>query len=505
VSDQKTIAKALLRGKLPSREIAGLIYDSVDISQPVAMQTPPPIQNVEKAAKKSVVKASTAVMSKVPEYTGRAVIQHRSKTLKRIYIEHGDDKETLQNLCAVVENENRGTISETWAEKVDLEWLENWFKTHGTSWSIAEVLGRRLMEAKRYGTIGRWKHKNHHLRGAFLGGAMAYGIKRNGVKEVEALLATMKTEKAKKDAIWVGWDAAGGIVNKTTLHLFKKYHKSPKDLSNRICEAGCFAEPDSEENYIALLELLPAEGLASDIIDADLAERYIEATLRHANYDFIRRIIESRIEAVGENSSFRSGKDDERDHWIIEKGLEALARFEPGNGERGISDIFGEYSRKLSAEAVYQALRFGSASATWDWLCDEVNPADTETFHRLLQKPGLGLPVKRDGSIDWGVFQAESCLHELYDILKLPFVDELVEKMGRYGTDMLLTEAEMETQSGIYGTPEVSNYLTQKFTEHLGDNLEAWRWAIDMLPKSTQPLGRTLRGVAKLYKISDRT
>jgi hypothetical protein len=502
VPDQKTIAKALLRGKLPSREIAGLIYDEVDISQPVAMQTPPPIENVEKAAKKSVVKAGTAVMSKVPEYAGRAVVQHRSKSLKRIYIEHGEDQETLQNLCDVVENENRGSTSETWAEKVDLAWLENWFKTHGTSWSIAEVVGRRLMEAKRYGTIGRWKHKNQHLRGAFLGGAMAYGIKRNDVKEVEALLATMKTPKAQKDAIWAGWDAAGGIVNKTTLHLLKKYHKSPKELESRLCESGCFAAPDSEEHYTALLELMPAEGLASDIIDIDLAERYIEATLRHANYDFIRRIIESRIEAVRDESRLLNKEENEQSHRVIIKGLEALARFEPKDGDDGISGIFGESSIKLSGEAVYQALRFGSASATWDWFCDEVNPPDTETFHRLLQKPGLGLPVKRDGSIDWGVFHTEGVLNDFCAILKLPFVDELIEKMGRHGTEMLLDEAEMETHSGIYGTPEASNYLAQKFTKHLGDNLEAWRWAINLLPKSTQPLERTLRGVAKLYKIS---
>lgn len=505
MSDQKTIAKALLRGKLPSREIAGLIYDEVDISQPVAMQTPPPIENVEKAAKKSLVKAGTAVMSKVPEYTGRAVIQHRSKTLKRIYIEHGEDQETLQNLCDVVEKENRGSTSEAWAEKVDLAWLENWFKTNGTSWSIAEVLGRRLMEAKRYATIGRWKHKSRYIRGAFWGGAMAYGIKQNDVKGVETLLATMKTPKEKKDAIWAGWDAAGGIVNKTTLHLLKKYHKSPNELERRLCDSGCFAAPDSEENYTALLELMPTDGLSSDIIDIDLVEEYMEVTLRHANYDFIRRIIESRIEAVRDDSRLLSREENERNHRIIIQGFEALARFEPKDGDDGISDIFGESSIKLSGEAVYQALRFGSASATWDWFCDEVNPPDTETFHRLLQKPGLGFPVKRDGSIDWGVFHTEGVLNDFCTILKLPFVDELIEKMGRYGTEMLLDEAEMETHSGIYGTPEASNYLAQKFTEHLGDNIEAWRWAINLLPKSTQPLGRTLRGVAKLYKISDRT
>jgi hypothetical protein len=42
-----------------------------------------------------------------------------------------------------------------------------------------------------------------------------------------------------------------------------------------------------------------------------------------------------------------------------------------------------------------------------------------------------------------------------------------------------------------------SEYLA----EYLGENLEAWRGggAIRVLATSTQPLGRTLRGVAKLY------
>lgn len=499
MSDQKTIAIALMRGKLPSREIAGLIYDEADVEQPVAMQTPPPIENVEKAAKKSWVKAATAVMSKVPEYFGREVLGHKSKNLKHVYIEHGEDQETLQQLHGFV---GTGYVAaESWAEKIDIEWLEKWAKGRELPWQIVGTIARRLMVEKRYETIAKWRHKTEHTRTTFLGGAVGYGIEQNDTAAVEALLAHLKTDKARKDAIWAGWDSAAGRVNETALHFFGKYHKDRKDLEERLLDAGCFAEPTSEANYIALLELLPAGGRSYDLIESDVAERYLATTLRYAEYNTIRNIIEKRIDAACGHSHFSSSRPEserERDHEMIEMCLEALARFEAGEEVEEIEGIFDQYPRTLSAEAKYQALRFGSTSTTWSWFGDEVNVPDSETFQRLLKNPGRGLPVKHDGSIDWGVFYTEGGAtgSALFD---LPFIQELLEAMGRYGTEMLLDEAAWEAQTGTSGPTVASEYLAEKFTEHLGDNLEAWRGAIRVLSTSTQPLGRTLRGVAKLY------
>lgn len=499
MSDPKTIAKALMRGNLPSREIAGLIYDEADVENPVAMQTPPPIENVEKAAKKSWVKAATAVMSKVPEYSGRMVIGHKSKNLKRIYIEHGEDQETLQQLHGLVGNGY--TTGEAWAKKIDIEWLKTWSNGRELHWQTIETVARRLMVEKHYETITKWRHKTEDARMAFLGGAVGYGIEQNDTAAVEALLENLKTAKARINAIWAGWESSGGCVNETTLHLFKQYYKNPKDLAERMQDAGCFAEPTNEDNYAALLELLPAGG-GSAVVEGDIAERYIQITLRYAGYDTIKGIIDSRIEAACEDSYFssaRTANDRDRDHAMIEACLETLARFEAGEDTEEIEGIFDQYPRPFSAEATYQALRFGSANTTWTWFGDEVHVPDTETFHRLLQNPGRGLPVKRDGSIDWAVFHAEAGATNVGTLFKLPFVQELLEAMGRYGTEMLLDEAAWEAQSGSSESALASEYLAQKFTEHLGRDLEAWRGAIRVLATSTQPLGRTLRGVAKLY------
>ena len=500
--EQRNIAKALMRGKLPSRAIAGLIYDEADVEQPVAMQTPPPIENVEKAAKKSWVKAATAVMSKVPEYTGQAVLGHKSKNLKHVYVEHGEDQHTLQQLRGLVEH--GFTASEAWAEKIDIGWLQKQCSGGDLPWQIARIIGRRLMAEKRYDMIAKWRHKTEHTRTSFLGGAVGYGISQNDTAAVEELLANLRSEKARNEAIWAGWESSGGIVNETTLHFFKKYQKRAEDLENCLQGAGCFANPTNEANYVAFLELLPNDADHSSLIESDTAERYLTATLQHAGYDIIRHIIESRVDDVCDHSSFvrvRTENDLIRVHETIEKALEALARFEAGEDTEEISDIFGQYPRPLSAEAKYQALRFGSANTTWTWFGDEVNTPDTETFRRLLQNPGRGLPTTRDGNIDWGVFHTEGGATNVGELFDLPFIHELLEVMGRYGTEMLLDEAEWEAQTNSVEDRKASEYLARNFTEHLGDHLEAWRGAMRILPTSTQPLGRTLRGVAKLYGI----
>jgi hypothetical protein len=501
--DHKTIATALMRGKLPSREIAGLIYDEADVEQPVAMQTPPPIENVKKAASKSWVKAATAVMSKVPEYFGREVLGHKSKNLKRIYVEYGNDQETLKKLYEFAKDGY--STGEAWAGKIDVEWLRKQAERDGhIPHQVAQTVSRRLMAEGQHDMIATWRHKSAEYRTAFLGGAVGYGIEQNDKEAVEALLANLKTEKARKDAVWVGWESAGGLVNETALHLFKNYSKDSKDLAERLLESGCSAEPNSEANYVALLELLPARKRLSSLVEDEVAEKYLKTTLRYADYDTIRDIIDKRIDTVYERSTSPDGPTEdqrEKDHELIEMCLEALSRFEVEEYAEEITGIFGQYPQALSGEAKYQALRFGSPDDTWAWLGDEVNVPDSETFQRLFKNPGRGLPMRLDGTINWNLFQTDKGAVSVETLLNLPFGQELFELMGWGGTEMLLDEAAWEAQAG--GVPAVaSEYLAEKFAEYLGENLEAWRGAIRVLATSTQPLGRTLRGVAKLYGIS---
>lgn len=493
--DQRNIAKSLIRGKLPTREIAGIIYDEADFEEPVAMQTPPPIENVVRSAKKSWVKAGTAVLSMVPEYTGDAVLRHKSKNLKNLYLEHGTDPKTLQSLHEHAEDSLFGL--EQWAEKVELEWLENWAR--GASERVLHVLARRMMQAGKYEAVAKWRGRSETSRMSLIGSAVAYGIELNDIETTEKLLECLKSDKTRREATWLGWEISEGRVNETTLHVFRKYHTNRKEFLARLESLGSFSEPTSEENYIEFMRMAPVnEESGEPLVPLEVAMRYLRATLTHAGYRAIREIIDSLInEYEGSTMRQEAGEVLQR-HAALEKSLEALGRFEPAEDGDLVSCLLGHYDEKLSDEAVYQALRFGSPEDTWGWLTDEVNRPTPEVFRRLLANPGKALPTDGDGQVDWAAFGSAMYAVDASKLLEIPFAEEILEAMGSRGTEIVLDEAEWESRTP--GSPRVaSDYLAARFTEHLGEDGEAWRAAMRILPTSTQSLGRTLRGVAKLY------
>ena len=499
--DQRNIAKALIRGKLPTREIAGIIYDEVNCERPIAMQTPPPIENVEKAAKKSWVKAATAVLSKVPEYTGELVLRHKSKNLRSLYLEYGTDPKTLQGL------QERGVdssfVRHQWAEKVDLEWLENWARRQHASGRVMQVLAMRMVQAGRYEAIAKWRGSSEEGRRTLIGAAVAYGIERNDIEIVENLLRYVKSDRARRETTWLGWELASGCVNETTLHIFRKYHTNKKELLTRLGEVGQFAEPTSEDNYIEFLRLVPMdEANEQALVSVNVAKHYLQATLLYANYWTIREIIDDLVNEYTGEMYLREPEEVRQGNEILEKALEALGRFQP-HEDRGLgSYLFSQYHEKLSEEAIYQALRFGSRHETWEWLNDEVNRPTSETFHRIVANPGNALPVDESGRVDWASFCLAGGAVNVGDLLGLSFAGELIEAMGSRGTDLILGEAEGECETPESECKAASDYLAARFTEHFGENAEAWRGALRILPTSTQPLERTLRGVAKLYGIT---
>jgi hypothetical protein len=503
VPDQRNIAKALIRGKLPTREIAGILYDEVSSERPIAMQTPPPIANVEKAAKKSWVKAATAVLSKVPEYAGESVLRHKSKNLKNLYLAHGTDPGTLQSL------QERGEVYpfgyEQWAEIVDLGWLENWAKKRSAGGRVMQVLARRMMQAGRYEAIAKWRGKSEEGRRSLIGAAVAYGIELNDIEVVEKLLGYVPSEKVRRATTWLGWELALGCVNETSLHIFKKYHTNQEEFLDSLEEVGQLANPTSEANYIELLRLVPInEASDQTLVSVEVAKQYLQATLLYANYWAIREIIEDLVNECTRGSFLPEADEVQKRHDILEKALEALGRFQPDE-DRGLSSyLFGQYQEKLSEEAIYQALRFSSRHETWEWLNDDVNIPTSETFRRIVANPGNALPVGEDGRVDWASFCSAGYADNVGNLLGLPFAGELLEAMGSRGTELILAEAEGECDMFEDGSSAASDYLAARFTEHFGENAEAWRGAMRILPTSTQPLERTLRGVAKLYGVTKK-
>lgn len=137
-----------------------------------------------------------------------------------------------------------------------------------------------------------------------------------------------------------------------------------------------------------------------------------------------------------------------------------------------------------------------------------MNRPTEEVCSQLVANPGRafiqdGEPVRIEQAISWEAFAAAKRLYGFGAIVKLPFADSIIEAMGAAGTALLLQEAETEAD-GVYGHYEpgtvVSDYLARRFTEALGTHADAWRAALQIVATSTQPLGRTLRGIATLCR-----
>lgn len=505
--NQKNVAKALLRGKLPTREIAGIIYDEVELRSPVPMQTPPPIEHVKAGAKKSWVKAAVAVMSKVPEYRGDQVVRHKSKNLKTVYVQHGEDQATLQQLHEYATGAR--VRAEAWAEKVDLEWLTTQARRGDVPDEAWRVLGRRLMAAKQYETLANWKYAAGDSRAAFLGAAFAAGVESDDIAAIDTYLGSLRNNKIRLEAIWSGWTMLNGVVNRTMLHVLCTHHKSGDEVLGRFEDAFYSVTPASEEIYAALLEYLP--GGALRLIDEESQQKYLHTTLLYAEYDTVHRTIETMLGhyGFGPFSEDTANQDECYRHETLQAALEALQRFEPTGEEESVHGIFSNYQRELSPVATYQALRFGSDDETWEWLLSNgANRPTEEVFCKLVANPGRAFlqaeePVVVGKPIAWEAFAAGKQLFGIGTLLALPFADSVIEAMGTAGTALLIEEAELEA-GGEYGYYEpctvVSDYLVRRFTEALGSHTDAWRGALQIVATSTQPLGRTLRGVATLYR-----
>lgn len=503
MTTSKNVAKALLRGKLPTREIAGLVYNEVDLQGPVVMQTPPPIASVEIAAKKSWIKAAVAVMSKVPEYRGAYIMNHKSKNLKAMYVQHGGDPATLHQLHEYATRD--GVQSEMWAEKVDLDWLSAWTRTADVPVETWHVLGRRLMLAGRYETIAKCIPNQRHAREEFLGAAFEACVKENDIAAMDTWLSSLRSNKIRLEAIWGGWSMLDGMVNHTMMHVFRTHHKDGAAVLRRIEQNCTPATPTSGEIGVELLEYLPAGSLR--VIDGEYLQNHMSLALRLADCDTVCRMIGELLDNCNGDLSETNAIIGQ--HAVLEVMLEALQRFEPTGEEEGVRGIFDQYQRELSPAATYQALRFGSDCETWAWLtsCGANQPTE-DMFHKLVENPGCaflhgGVPVVVGKPIQWETFIACDGLERVNALLQLPFVDVVIETMGSPATALLLAGAEAEVD-GAYAwhSPDtiVSNYMAGRFTEAFGEHIDAWRGALQIVATSTQPLGRTLRGIAILYR-----
>ena len=504
------VATALLKGDLPTREIAGLIYEEAEITSPVAMRVPPSIESVSKRAKKNWVLAATAVLSKVPEYAGNLITKHRSVNVQKTYAQHGEDPETLQALCGLVEEGGINMVH--WAENVNLEWLHKWAPNQkNLHYKVFSILGRRLAEAEK------WDHKlmrklSGVSRDEYIMGALETMLAEKNGAGARALLAKVSGQKNRKDLCLQVYEENERVLDDLFLDTLLSVFPTVEELGERLAECGQ-CQVGEPEMVSRIISLFPDK--VFDLLDEAVLDDCLEELCENPSFETINWIVNL---ACGD-----SADEDELD-WknpagkkvsaakisteVLDTALQKLGKIEVVGGRpltRWVATCWGE---SLSGEAILQALRHGEEDATFAWLCGEgFNKPCPEILGRLLADPGIAfrstweddpyVPGKED--VDLAAFLEGMTFlvdEEMDGLLELPQADEIVEMLGVAATEALIRIAKTEADES--GRSPASQYLARRITDAVGADLDKWRLALHMLAKSTQPLGRTLSGVRRL-------
>jgi hypothetical protein len=489
------IANALLGGELPSREIAGMIFEISSPEHPVAMKTPPAIEYVERATQKGWTKAASAVLSNVPEYKGSAIINHRSKQVRRLYLQHGTDTDTLRGLTSMACVDMSDSLA--WAERVDMELLSAKITSEDSiPHSVLEIYGRRLVESAKSGAVRIPRKISSGKRERVLVGALVATIRANDSSSAERVLSTVAAQTHKK-LLTSSWKRLEGETNDTLLSLMRKYFKNADELEDDFFTYGSIVRPTTQKILGEFLDIMKPNGGSYLAIESILDN--LDLVLEKSPISAVRRLLE---EVSGWCDSLQWETKPKKpcpvSHEALDSALRRLAGVEPDCELRVGRTVEAAYPHKFSNEAMLQMLRHGSAEDTWEWMSLEgPNSMHAEIFTSLVADPGVAFvsswhDTATKGPVNFSEFIALVDF-EIGTILQHPDVDILVETMGAACTERIIN---------LHGqhAGRASDYLTRRFTEILGPDKEAWRTALSVVAAANQPLGRALRAAAKLQK-----
>jgi hypothetical protein len=496
MNPKSQVANALLRGSLPSREVAGVVFEEAEIETPVAMRTAPSFETVRRHAKRNWVRAATAVLSGVPEYIGPAVYRHKSATVRRLYATHGTDAGTLQELVHYATGSSRE--ARAWANKVDLKWLQTWIVgLEESPEAIWLVLGERMMrEAQWEPRFARRLAADQ--REYLCAGALSVAVRAGDREGAGRILASAGALRMRREVCCHVYENHDGELHELLLDLLHEVHKQPGDVLEFLKDSGFECKPVGSQTLEKIISSMP-DGAISVLGEETIFEN-LEMFLARPSFEIVNWLVVHACAAVDEGGGVRTIP-----HAALEQALAGLNRVPVVPGRALSENILANWPEPLSDAAVLQALRHGDAENTWEWLAGEgASVPNIGVFRQLNEKPGIAFrrsweddPLRENERVNYEQFLLKGYA-DIGGLVQQPDADEIIEIMGSPALMKLLQLAGDEHAS--WSDTAVSDYLTRRFTEHLGEDPEAWRLALQVVGSSTQALGRTLRGVQKLHR-----
>jgi hypothetical protein len=499
MSDRAKLAAALCAGELPNREIAGVLFTEATFKEPMTMPTPPDMQSVKLAGKSGWVKAAIARYSKVPELLGEDGAKHTSVRVKQAYIMGGEDQAILERMedIALKGIDTAGA----WAGKVEpMKLLKRLSKGEPFPYSVPRALGgnlaRRGMELEK----SIKKIKPAHIRDDVFVGILEELLKQKDLVRIKTFLNTLPGSKLIETIV------------EAVEHSERELERGTLEFFENILE---------RDDMVDLAGMLnPRHGVSMGFVEKvlsdyqEVAANYLEEVdvNKLSQEELNRHVV--RLAEIGTSAMVgfvldvatrRHGVSNEIIHAAVRKNIERGEQ----NDRRGNpwpEEFLRDWEHSLDTDVLLHIFRNSLSSDIFvAWVADELHhkPRPGEV-QQLCSKPGLAFTSQ------WGSEDQEANLllmtrqiaHRAVDMFEKPWADEVVETFGADLTKELILISEGPTDGYVLGS-KVSNYLTKRFTTALGDDLEAWRTALAIVPTSTQPLGRTLSAVRRVVRASE--
>jgi hypothetical protein len=458
------------------------------------MPTPPDIESVKAVASKHWVKAATALESRVPEVLDSDWFKHRSAKVKRAYILNGTNNKAIQDLEHLAMQD--GEMAAKWATAVGADYMLKRIKEGVRYREQAYVaLGRIIAKSGKVCNKTLRSMKSVEAREYTIVGILAECILHG--EAVRGRKLTELVSKGRRDH----------IINLALDEALEEYgrRREPRESPGGEVIETLEKMFGRSGTRILLDELSPMARLGNGFIKT-FFEKYPKEAWGYFE-TYIKT--ETYAEALGEIgtattlSLLLAMKPEEmvKHTGVIEVCIKKAAKggesIPWGDGGSVMGGFLRDWKTIIEDGDMLYLLRNGDESTTLGWILGEyANKPRIGMVPELMKNPGRAFDGRKTPSMRL----LRGIITNLERLMKTPWIDEALEALGPDATDVLLTAATGGGGWWDYDHDVVCSYLTRRFTEVLGDNPEAWQVALNLIAKSTQPLGRTLKASALLMR-----
>lgn len=486
MSDKGELAAALCAGVLPSREIAGLVYVEAVLEEPIEMPTPPDHISVKRAAKTGWVKSATAIRSRVPELVGSGMIPLRSVRAKREFILHGNDAIVLHRLeDLALENSHTARV---WATKVDPHaLLKRICSGEEFSYAVHAGLGENLVQHGAEHDPRVLKIKDKDVRDTVCVSIIDALFKSKALERAVSFTARFGS-KARNSLVARAFSEMGGPIDRAHLGILEAIIDK-REVEAVLAEID-YGQEATDDFVEHVFDAYPAA--ATNYIERLDLPRWAERLAQLGT----QKAVQVLLSAQGSDIAI------ERDH--IQRAVRRNMEISEVDQEEWAwpDNFLSEWKQPLDRDVVLHILRRSETRATLNWLSGEgVNPPQAGMFEALCNNPGMAFGTRWYRSRSTREDFVNDLAANLPEVLNKPWSDEVVEVLGAPLThEMIAVACSYGWRWGSAERQAVASYLARRFNEELGDDLEAWQLALAAVPRSTQPLGRTLKGIRRIVK-----